>query len=147
MIAIGSDHGGFDLKIAIIEHLKEKQIQYKDFGTFDKKPCDYPVYGAKVAKSVVSGECKKGIVICTTGVGMSIIANKYRGIRCALVSDPLTARLTRLHNDANILALGGGLLGDVIGKEIVDVFLSTEFSGVQHHIDRIKMISEKEKDC
>ncbi len=147
MIAIGSDHGGFDLKIAIIEHLKEKQIQYKDFGTFDKKPCDYPVYGAEVAKSVVSGECEKGIVICTTGVGMSIIANKYRGIRCALVSDPLTARLTRLHNDANILALGGGLLGDVIGKEIVDVFLSTEFSGAQHHIDRIKMISEKEKDC
>ncbi len=116
MIAIGSDHGGFDLKEVVTAHLKEQGIPYKDFGCYDKKSCDYPVYGKAVAEAVAKGECEKGIVICTTGIGISITANKVKGVRCALCADTLTAQMTRLHNDANVLALGGGIVGPIWGS-------------------------------
>ena len=112
MIAIGSDHGGYDLKEKVIAHLKEQGIECKDMGCQDKSSCDYPVYGRAVARAVAAGECEKGIVICTTGIGISITANKVPGIRCALCADTVSARLTRLHNDANVLAMGAGIVGE-----------------------------------
>lgn len=142
MIAIGSDHGGFDLKEAVIAHLKEQGIAYKDYGCYDKSSCDYPVYGHAVAEAVAGGECEKGIVICTTGIGISITANKVKGIRCALCADTLTAQMTRLHNDANVLALGGGIVGPNLGISIVDAFLNTEFSGEEKHRRRIGLIEQ-----
>lgn len=142
MIAIGSDHGGFDLKEAVIAHLKEQGIPYKDYGCYDKSSCDYPVYGHAVAEAVAGGECEKGIVICTTGIGISITANKVKGIRCALCADTLTAQMTRLHNDANVLALGGGIVGPNLGISIVDAFLNTEFSGEEKHRRRIGLIEQ-----
>lgn len=140
MIAIGSDHGGFELRQMIMRHLEDKGIAYKDFGCSDKSSCDYPVYGRAVAKSVASGECEKGIVICTTGIGISITANKVKGIRCALCSDACSAELTRLHNDANVLALGGGIVGPNLAIKIVDTFLNTDFSGEERHSRRIALI-------
>lgn len=140
MIAIGSDHGGFDLKEEIITHLKEKGIEYKDCGCYDKNSCDYPIYGRAVADSVAEGECEKGIVICTTGIGISITANKVKGVRAALCADSLTARLTREHNDANVLALGAGIVGKNLALEIVDTFFKTEFSQVERHQKRVDMI-------
>ncbi len=140
MIAIGSDHGGFDLKEAVIAHLKERGIEYKDYGCYDKKSCDYPIYGRAVAEAVAGGECEKGIVICTTGIGISITANKVRGIRCALCADTLSAQMTRLHNDANVLAMGGGIVGPNLGISIVDAFLDTAFSGEEKHVRRVGMI-------
>lgn len=142
MIAIGSDHGGFDLKTAVIAHLKERGIEYKDYGCYDKNSCDYPVYGHAVAEAVAGGECEKGIVICTTGIGISITANKVKGIRCALCADTLTAQMTRLHNDANVLAMGGGIVGPNLGISIVDAFLDTEFSKEEKHIRRIGQIEQ-----
>lgn len=138
MIAIGSDHGGYDLKQTVIKHLEERGIPYKDFGCYSKDSCDYPQFGKAVASAVVSGEYDRGIVVCTTGIGISIVANKVKGIRCALCSEPLSAKMTRLHNDANVLALGGGFIGPNIAMEIVDVFLDTEFSNEEKHIRRIK---------
>ena len=140
MIAIGSDHGGFDLKKIIITHLKEQGIAYKDYGCYDKKSCDYPIYGRAVAEAVANGECDKGIVICTTGIGISITANKVKGIRCALCADTLSAQLTRQHNDANVLALGGGIVGPNLGISIVDTFLRTEFSEEEKHRRRVGLI-------
>lgn len=140
MIAIGSDHGGFDLKQVVIEYLKEKGIAYKDFGCMDKSSCDYPDYGKAAAKSVASGECEKGIVICTTGIGISIAANKVDGIRCALCQDSYSAKMTRLHNDANMLALGGGIVGPNLALDIVETFLNTEFSGEDKHARRISKL-------
>lgn len=140
MIAIGSDHGGFELRQMIMRHLEDKGIAYKDFGCPDKSSCDYPVYGRAVAKSVASGECEKGIVICTTGIGISITANKVKGIRCALCSDTCSAELTRLHNDANVLALGAGIVGPNLAIKIVDTFLNTDFSGEERHSRRIALI-------
>ena len=145
MIALGSDHGGFDIKQVVIEHLKERGIEYKDFGTYDKNSCDYPIFGKAAAEAVASGECEKGIVICTTGIGISIVANKVKGIRCALCSEPHSARLTREHNDANVLALGGGMTGPLLALEIVDTFLDTEFSGLEKHARRIDKISQIEE--
>ncbi len=145
MIAIGSDHGGFDLKESIKKHLEERGIEYKDFGTFNKDSCDYPDFGRAAAEAVASGECEKGIVVCTTGIGISIVANKVKGVRCALCSEVTTARLTREHNDANVLALGGGMTGELLGNEIVDVFLDTPFSGLEKHSRRIAKITETEK--
>lgn len=142
MIAIGSDHGGFDLKTAVIAHLKERGIEYKDYGCYDKSSCDYPVYGHAVAEAVAGGECEKGIVICTTGIGISITANKVKGIRCALCADTLTAQMTRLHNDANVLAMGGGIVGPNLGISIVDAFLDTEFSKEEKHVRRIGQIEQ-----
>ncbi|MDY2944882.1 MAG: ribose 5-phosphate isomerase B [Lachnospiraceae bacterium] len=140
MIAIGSDHGGFALKEAVIKHLQERGIEYRDFGCYDEKSVDYPKYARAVAECVAVGEAEKGIVICTTGIGVSIVANKVHGIRCALCSETTTARLTREHNDANVLAMGGGMIGPKIADEIVDVFLDTPFSGLEKHRRRISQI-------
>ncbi len=145
MIAIGSDHGGFELKALVMDHLKERGFEVKDFGCYDKESCDYPVYGRKVAEAVAAGECDRGIVICTTGIGISITANKVKGIRCALCSDTVSAKLTRLHNDANVLAMGAGIVGPTLALGIVDAFLATSFSGEDRHARRIALI-EKENN-
>lgn len=142
MIAIGSDHGGYDLRIQVINHLKERGFEVKDMGCPDKSSCDYPVYGKKVAQAVASGECEKGIVICTTGIGISITANKFKGIRCALCADTVTAKLTRLHNNSNVLAMGAGVIGPNLAMEIVDTFLDTEFSNEERHQRRIDLIED-----
>ena len=142
MIALGSDHGGYDLKCQIMDHLEERGIPCKDFGCFDRQSCDYPDFGKAAARAVASGECERGIVRCTTGVGSSIAANKIPGIRCALCTDPYLAKMTRLHNDANMLALGGGCTGKNLAVEIVDVFLDTEFSQGENHIRRIEKLEE-----
>lgn len=141
-IAIGSDHGGFDLKEIIIAHLKEKGYEVDDKGCFDKSSCDYPVFGRKVAKAVVAKEADKGIVICTTGIGISMCANKVEGARCALCTNGLMAKMTRLHNDANILALGANMVGPGLAEEIVDIFMETPFSGEEKHVRRVSMLDE-----
>ena len=143
MIAIGSDHGGFDLKEIVIAHLQEQGIMCKDFGCYDRNSCDYPLYGRAVAEAVAKGECEKGIVICTTGIGLSITANKVKGIRCALCADTLTAQLTRQHNDANVLAMGGGIVGPNLALSIVDVFLQTAFSEEEKHCRRVGLIEQE----
>ncbi len=142
MIAIGSDHGGFDLKEKVKAHLLEKGYEVKDVGCYEKSSVDYPTFGHAVAKAVAAGECEKGIVICTTGIGISITANKTAGIRCALCSEPLSAKMTRLHNDANVLAMGAALVGDMMAMEIVDTFLGTAFSGDERHQRRIDLIEQ-----
>ena len=142
MLAIGSDHGGFDLKEAIKKHLDSRGIEYKDFGTYSSASCDYPVYGKAVAKAVASGECERGILICGTGLGISITANKVPGIRAALCGDCFAAEATRLHNDANILALGARVTGEGLALKIVDTFLDTPFSDDERHIRRISMIED-----
>ena len=143
MIAIGSDHGGFALKQAIIKHLEAAGYACQDCGTYSEESCDYPVYGEAVARAVAAGECERGIVICGTGIGISISANKVRGIRAALCGDCYSAEMTRRHNDANILALGARVLGPGLALKIVDTFLSTEFEGGRH-ARRIAMISDIE---
>lgn len=144
MIAIGSDHGGFELKEQVKKHLEERGFEVKDFGCHDKSSVDYPDFGVAAAKAVAEGECEKGIVVCTTGIGISIAANKVKGIRCALCSDTFSAKMTRLHNDANVLALGGGIVGVNMGLDIVDTFLDTPFSGEEKHARRIRKISDIE---
>ncbi|MCR4684427.1 MAG: ribose 5-phosphate isomerase B [Lachnospiraceae bacterium] len=139
-IAIGSDHGGFDMKEAVIAHLKDAGHEVTDLGCYDKNSCDYPQYGKAVAKAVTDGTCQRGIVICTTGIGISIAANKVPGIRCGLCSDTTAAFLTRSHNDANVLAMGGGMIGMNVAIDIVDTFLSTEFCGLEKHARRIAAI-------
>lgn len=141
-VAIGSDHGGFDLKEAVKKHLEERGIECVDKGCFDKSSCDYPVFGRAAAQAVAAGGCDKGIVICTTGIGISITANKVKGVRCALCADTLTARMTREHNDANMLAMGAGIVGENLAMSIVDTFLDTEFSGAERHQRRVDMIEE-----
>lgn len=140
MIAIGSDHGGFELKQAVMKHLEKRGLEYKDFGTYSDASCDYPVYGKAVAEAVAAGECDKGILICGTGIGISITANKVPGIRAALCSDCFSAQATREHNDANILAMGARVLGEGLALKIVDTFLDTPFSNDERHIRRISMI-------
>ena len=140
MIAIGSDHGGFELKQTIMAHLDKRGLEYKDFGTYDKASCDYPEYGKAVAHAVASGEYERGIIICGTGIGISISANKVPGIRAALCTDCFMAEATRLHNDANILALGGRVVGEGLALKIVDTFLDTPFSNDERHIRRISKI-------
>ena len=142
MIAIGSDHGGYELKESVKKHLEGRGIPVQDMGCDGMASVDYPVYGHAVAKAVADGSCEKGIVICTTGIGISIAANKVPGIRCALCSDSLSAKMTRLHNDANVLALGGGFVGKNLALEIVDVFLDTAFSGEERHQRRIDLIEK-----
>ena len=137
MIAIGSDHGGFELKQKVIAHLKEQGKEVKDFGTYSLDSCDYPDYGRAVGEAVASGQCEKGIVICTTGIGISITANKVPGIRAALCGDCFSAEATRLHNDANILALGARVVGPGLALKIVDTFLDTPFSNDERHKRRI----------
>ena len=142
MIAIGSDHGGFEMKETVKKHLEEKGYEVKDCGCYSKESCDYPVFGHAVAKEVASGNCEKGVVICTTGIGISMVANKTKGVRCALCSEPLSAKMTRLHNDANVLAMGGALVGENMAMEIVDTFFGTEFSGEEKHQRRVNLIEE-----
>lgn len=142
MIAIGCDHGAYDLKQKVMKYLEDKQIAYKDMGCYSKESCDYPIFGHAVAKAVADGECEKGIVLCTTGIGISISANKVKGVRCALCADTLSAKMTRLHNDANVLAMGAGIVGENLAVEIVDTFLNTEFSGEERHQRRIDLIEQ-----
>ncbi len=132
MLAIGSDHGGFALKQEIMAHLREKGIEFKDFGTYTEESCDYPDYGEAVARAVASGECERGIAVCGTGIGISIAMNKVRGIRAALCGDCYSAEMTRRHNDANVLALGGRVVGAGLALKIVDTFLETPFEGGRH---------------
>ncbi|MCR4604707.1 MAG: ribose 5-phosphate isomerase B [Eubacterium sp.] len=140
MIAIGCDHAGFELKEDVKKHLVERGLDYKDFGCNSTSSVDYPEFGKKVAKSVVSGECEKGIIICGTGIGISISANKVKGARAALCGDCFSAEATRLHNDANILAMGARVTGPGLAMKIVDTFLDTPFSGEERHQRRIDMI-------
>ena len=142
MIAIGSDHGGFELKKEVMAHLDARGLEYKDFGTYSDASCDYPVYGKAVAKAVASGECERGIIICGTGIGISIAANKVKGIRAALCGDCFSAEATRQHNDANVLALGARVVGPGLALKIVDTFLDTPFSNGERHIRRIEMIED-----
>ena len=142
MIAIGSDHGGFELKKEVMEHLKERNIEFKDFGTYSKESCDYPVYAKKVAEAVLSKECELGILICGTGIGISIAANKIKGIRAALCHDCFSAEATKSHNDANILAMGARVVGPGLALKIVDTFLDTPFSNDVRHIRRINLIED-----
>ncbi len=145
-VALGCDHGGYGLKQEIIKLLERKGIEYKDFGCMDDSSCDYPEFGTAAAKAVASGECKKGIVVCTTGIGISIAANKVKGIRCALCSDTVSARLTREHNDANMLALGAGIVGTNLALGIVETFLGTEFPGEEKHCRRVAKIAALEEE-
>ena len=142
MIAIGSDHGGFELKEKLMEHLSERGLEYKDFGTYSSASCDYPVYAKAVANAVASGECDRGIIICGRGIGVSITANKVRGIRAALCGDCFSAEATRQHNDANVLCMGARVVGEGLALKIADTFLDTPFSNDERHIRRISMIED-----
>lgn len=142
MIALGCDQGGFALKQEIMAHLTARGLEFKDYGSYDEQSVDYPVYAKKVAEAILSGECDKGILICGTGIGISIAANKYEGIRAALCTDCFMAEATRLHNDANILALGGRVVGAGLALKMVDTFLDTPFSNEERHIRRINMIEK-----
>lgn len=144
MIALGCDHAGLELKNAIKTHLEERGIKYKDFGTYTADSCDYAVYAEKTARAVVSGECRLGLLFCGTGVGISMAANKVKGIRAACCSDKFSAEMTRLHNDANILCTGGRVVTVEKAIELVDVFIDTEFSGEERHIRRIAQITDLE---
>ena len=144
-IALACDHGGLALKNCIAVYLKEHSYEVNDFGTTTEASCDYPDYALLAAEAVKEGKCERGIFVCTTGIGISIAANKIPGIRCALCGDITSARLTREHNDANILALGGGVTGPLLALDIVKVFLETEFSGLEKHLRRIAKISEIEQ--
>ena len=140
MIAIGCDHGGVELKDFIKKELEAKGMECKDIGCYDHNAVDYPIQGKLVGECVASGECEKGIVICTTGIGISISANKVKGVRAALCGDVFSAKMTRLHNDANVLALGAGIVGKNLALEIVDTFINTEFSNEERHKRRVDMI-------
>lgn len=142
MIAIGSDHGGFSLKEEVKKYLLAKGYEVKDVGCYDLSSVDYPQYGHAVGKLVASGECEYGIVVCTTGIGISIAANKVPGVRCALCSEPHSARMTREHNNANVLAMGGGLIGTQMAFAIVDTFLNTEFSVEEKHHRRVDLLEK-----
>lgn len=139
-IAMACDHGAVDLKNQLKVHLQEKGMEVVDFGTHTTDSCDYPDYIAPAARAVASGECDRGIVLCTTGIGVSIAANKVKGIRCALLSDVMSARLTREHNDTNMMALGAGVTGPMLAQEIADVWLATEFSHAERHQRRIDKV-------
>ncbi|MBO4832305.1 MAG: ribose 5-phosphate isomerase B [Oscillospiraceae bacterium] len=146
MIALGCDHGGFALMQVIKSHLEELGLEYRDFGTYSAESCDYPVYAEAAARAVASGECDRGILVCGTGIGISMAANKVKGIRAALCSDCFSAEMTRRHNDANMLALGARVLGDGLALKIVDTFLTTGFDGGRHQrrIDLISAIENAE---
>ncbi|MBS6442916.1 MAG: ribose 5-phosphate isomerase B [Clostridium sp.] len=142
MIALGCDHGGYGLMQEVIKHLEERGLEYKNYGCYSEESVDYPVYAKKVAHAVADGECERGILICGTGIGISITANKVPGIRAALCGDCFSAQATREHNDANILAMGARVTGPGLALKIVDTFLDTPFSNDERHIRRIKMIEE-----
>ena len=144
-ISIGCDHGALALKNKMVAHLTKKGYDVKDCGTYTADSCDYPDFAAVAAKAVASGECEKGIVLCTTGIGVSIAANKVKGIRCALLSDVMSARLTREHNDTNMMAIGAGVVGEMLALEILDTWLETEFSHNERHQRRIDKVMALEK--
>ena len=144
-IALGSDHGGYELKKIVIEHLKQKGYETTDFGTHDSNSCDYSDYAVPVCEAVLSGKASFGILICGTGIGMSISANKINGIRCALLSDVFSAKATREHNDTNVMAMGARVTGPGLALEIVDTYLGTAFSKEQRHINRIEKVMSLEK--
>ena len=144
-LALGCDHGALALKNALIPHLEKLGHEVKDFGTYTSDSCDYPDFAAPAAQAVADGECDKGIVLCTTGIGVSITANKIKGIRCALLSDVMSARMTREHNDTNMMAIGAGVVGQMLAFEIVDTWLGTEFSNEARHQRRIDKMMALEK--
>jgi ribose 5-phosphate isomerase B len=144
MIALGSDHGGYPLKQHVKTWLDANGHPYKDYGCDSTDSCDYPVFGRAAAEAVASGECDRGIVICTTGIGISIAANKVPGIRCALCSEPLSAEMSRRHNDANMLSMGGGFVGPNLADRIVEVFLTPAFEGGRH-ARRVGLITDMDK--
>ena len=139
MIALASDHGGLALKRHVMEYLDAHGLAYKDFGCYTPESCDYPDFARPAAQAVASGECDRGILVCTTGIGISMVANKVRGVRCALCSEPFSAEMARRHNNANMLAMGGGMIGSNMADRIMDVFLNTEFEGGRHQrrVDKI----------
>ena len=139
-LAIGCDHGALELKNLLIDHLQHQGHEVTDFGTYTTASCDYPEFAEAAARAVASGECEKGIVLCTTGIGVSITANKVKGIRCALLSDVMSARLTREHNDTNMMAIGAGIVGKNLALEIIDTWLTTEFSHDERHQRRINKL-------
>lgn len=140
-IAVACDHGGLTLKNKIIAHLQTRGFEVQDFGTNSLDSCDYPDFAAPAARAVAAGECERGILVCTTGIGVSITANKVHGIRCALLSDTVSARLTRQHNDTNMMALGQGIVGELLALEIVDIWLDTAFEGGRHQRRIDKMMA------
>lgn len=140
MLALGCDHGGYELMQSVKQHLEKIGATYKDFGTYSTDSCDYPVFAKKAAEAVASGECDRGILICSTGIGISIAANRYPGIRCGLCHNVMTAELTREHNNANMLAMGAKCVDKDLANEIVDTFLNTAFSMGERHIRRVEMI-------
>ena len=144
-IAIACDHGALDMKNMLVSYLEGKGHAVTDFGTHTNASCDYPEFAAAAAQAVASGECQRGIVLCTTGIGMSIAANTVKGIRCALLSDVVSARLTREHNDTNMMAMGAGIVGNILAQQIVDTWLDTEFSGGERHQRRIDKMMALEK--
>jgi len=146
MIAIGSDHAAFELKEVIKEHLEAKGIEYKDFGCYSTERVDYPEFGEKVARAVASGECERGLLFCGTGVGISISANKVKGIRAVVCSEPYSAKLSREHNDTNILALGSRVVGTDLAKMIIDIWLETGFEGGRH-LKRVEMMDKIGSSC
>ncbi len=145
MLAIGCDHGGYELKKEITAHLIKNGIEFKDFGTYDGNSVDYPDIAKLVCKSILDGECENGILVCGTGIGISIAANKHKGIRAAVCSDEFSAKFTRIHNDANVLCLGGRVVGPGLACELVDIFLSTGFEGGRHAL-RVNKITEIENE-
>ena len=145
-IAIGCDHGALDLKNTVVAHLEKKGYEVQDFGTYTLDSCDYPDYAAQAARAVAEGACDKGIVLCTTGIGVSIAANKITGIRCALLSDVMSARMTREHNDTNVMALGAGVVGQMLALEIVDTWRGTDFSHNERHQRRINKVMALEQE-
>ena len=144
-ISVGCDHGALALKNKVVAHLEKQGHEVKDFGTYTLDSCDYPEYAAAAAQAVAAGECDKGIVLCTTGIGVSIAANKVKGIRCALLSDVMSARMTREHNDTNVMAIGAGVVGQMLALEIIDTWLGTEFSHDERHQRRIDKVMAYEK--
>lgn len=145
MIAIASDHGGYDLKESLKAHLESKGVSFKDFGCFKKERCDYPDIAKEACKSISNGECDKAILVCGTGIGISMAANKISGIRAACCSDYYSAKYTRLHNDANVLCMGGRVVGEGLACELLDVFLETEFEG-EHHKTRVEKLMALEEN-
>ena len=139
MIALGSDQAGYELKQEIKKHLEERGLSYKDYGSYDPEPVDYPVYGKKVGRAVADGECDRGILICGTGIGISIAANKIKGVRAAVCSDCFSAEATKQHNNANVLCMGARVIGEGLACKIADIFIDTPFSNDERHIRRISM--------
>lgn len=144
MIALACDHSAVDLKKEVMALLDEKGLTYKDFGTYSTDSCDYPIYSARAARAVANGECEKGIVICGTGIGVSLVANKVKGIRCALCGDPFSAEMSRRHNNANMLAIGARVIGSELAKLIVKTWLETPYESDERHARRINMITAVE---